>query len=133
MVPEMKIEFKSVEEYLAAQPEALRAPLENLRQTIKKAAPEAQETISYSMPAYKFLGMVAYFAPAKKHYGLYIMPYVLEVFKPRLGAYKLSKSTIQFPWNTPLPVQLVTEIIQYAVQFNRDQKATKEAAKRRKS
>ena len=133
MAMEMKPGFKTVEEYLAAQPEATRAPLEKLRQIIKKAAPEAAEVISYSMPAYKYLGMVAYFAAAKNHYGLYIMPGVLEAFTHRLGAYKLSKATIQFPWNEPLPESLVTEIIRYAVQSNREQKEMKEAAKRRKT
>lgn len=125
--------FNTVDEYLAAQPESARAALEELRQTIRKAAPEAQEVISYNMPAYKYLGMVAYFAAAKNHYGLYIMPRVMEFFKNRLGAYKLSKATIQFPWKTPLPDELVAEIIRYAVRFNEEQKALKDKAKRKKS
>lgn len=129
----MQTGFNTVDEYLAAQPDVLRATLEHLRQVIKKAAPEAQELISYSMPAYKYLGMVAYFAAAKNHYGLYVMPRVLESFRSRLGTYKLSKSTIQFPWKTPLPDELVAEIIQYAVRFNREQKELKDASKRRKT
>lgn len=128
----MENKFNTVDEYLAAQPEPQRSILEQLRQVIKKAAPEALEVISYSMPAYKQLGMVAYFAAAKNHYGLYIMPRVLQAFQNRLGAYKLSKATIQFPWNTPLPRELVTEIIRYAVRLNQDQKALKDTAKRRK-
>ena len=125
--------FANVEEYLAAQPEAQRKALEQLRQTIKKAAPEAQEVISYSMPAYKYFGMVAYFAAAKNHYGFYIRPSVMQVFKERLGAYKLSKATIQIPWKAPLPAALFTEIIEYTIQCNRDEKAAKEAAKQQKA
>lgn len=128
----MQTGFNTVDEYLAAQPDAARAILERLRQVIRKAAPEAQEVISYSMPAYKHLGMVAYFAAAKNHYGLYIMPRVMENFRSRLGAYKLSKATIQFPWKAPLPDELVAEIIRYAVRFNEEQKALKNTTKRKK-
>ncbi len=125
--------FANVEEYLVAQPEPQRRTLEHLRQTIKNAAPEAQEVISYSMPAYKYFGMVAYFAAAKNHCGFYIRPSVMQVFKERLGAYKLSKATIQFPWKTPLPVELITEIIRYTTQHNREEKAAKDAKKQKKA
>ena len=64
--------------------------------------------------------------------GTILNPKILQAFQNRLGAYKLSKATIQFPWNTPLPRELVTEIIRYAVRLNQDQKALKDTAKRRK-
>lgn len=133
MTTELKNRFLNVDEYFATQPEAFRATLEQLRRTIKKAAPEAQEVISYNMPAFKQHGVVAYFAAYKNHLGLYIRPDAILAFKDRLGAYQLSKGTIQFPWTAPFPEQLVTEMIQYVVQLNRDKKASKDAAKRKKT
>ena len=103
-----------------------------LRKAIKKAAPDAEEVISYQMPAYKYHGMVAYFAVRTNHYGLYLMPYVLEVFKDRLAGYKLSKSTIQIPFDKPLPEGLVTEIIDFAVNDNRQKAELKKEAKKAK-
>jgi len=120
----------SVDQYIASQPALIKTRLQELREAIKKAAPKADELISYSMPAYKFHGMLAYFAGYKNHYGLYIMPDVLKAFKEKLTAYTTSKATIQFPLDKPLPKKLVADIIKYGTKYNLDKLALKEAAKK---
>ncbi len=117
-----------VDGYIAAQPAPPQATLHQLRHLIRTAAPGAQEVISYGMPAYKFHGMLAYFNAHTRHYGLYVMPPVLQAFKAKLAGYKLAKATIQFPFGTPLPESLITEIIQYAANENLANKAMKGAA-----
>jgi len=106
-----------IEAYFAAQPENVRVILEKMRQTIREAVPEAVELISYQMPAFKFHGMLAWYAPFKNHYSLFV-PKVLPVFKDELKQYGLSKGGIRFPLDHPVPVQLVTRIIQYAAKVN---------------
>jgi uncharacterized protein YdhG (YjbR/CyaY superfamily) len=108
-------QFSNVDEYLAALPEKLRETLEKLRQTIKNAAPEAEEVISYQMPAFKFHGMLVYFAAFSNHYSLFVNPAVLQVFKGELKAYSLSKSAIRFSLDTPVQVELVTKIVQFGI------------------
>jgi uncharacterized protein YdhG (YjbR/CyaY superfamily) len=108
-------QFSNVDEYITALPEKLRETLEKLRQTIKNAAPEAAEVISYQMPAFKFHGMLVYFAAFNNHYSLFVNPDVLRVFKAELNAYSLSKSAIRFPLDTPVQVELVTKIVHFGV------------------
>lgn len=127
-----KVGFSTVDEYLRAQPVAIRAVLEQLRQTIKNAAPEAQELISYQMPAFRFHGRFVWYAANKNHCGLYILPKVLQEFRDKLSAYKLTKSAIQLPFDKPLPTEVVIEIITYAVQENLATAQLKDAAKQRK-
>ncbi len=109
----METEFKNIDEYISLQSPEIRSTLQLLRETIKEAAPEALEVISYQMPAFKYYGMLAYFAAFKNHYSLFVNPKVVEVFKEELSPYKLSKATIQFPLKSPVPVELVTKLIQY--------------------
>src|SRR4051812_5579975 len=106
-----KVQFSTIDEYIALQPSQLRATLEQLRQIIKKAAPDAEEVISYQMPGFKFQGMLVWFAATKNHYGFYPFSKTLEVFKNKLKPYDLSKGTIRFPLDKPLPVKLITEIV----------------------
>ena len=88
-----------------------------MRQTIKVAVPEADELISYQMPAFKFNGMLAWYAPFKNHYSLFV-PGVLEFFKDELASYQLSKGGIRFPLDHPVQVELVTKIVQYKAKEN---------------
>lgn len=88
-----------------------------MRQTIKEAVPEAVELISYQMPAFKFHGMLAWYAPFKSHYSLFV-PGVLEVFKDELANYQLSKGGIRFPLDHPVQVELVTKIVQFRAKEN---------------
>ncbi len=122
-----------VDAYIAAQPESIRATLEKLRQTIIKAAPGAEEVISYQMPAYKFHGMLVWFAAAKNHYGLYPYANTILVFKDKLKPYELSKGTIRLPYDKPVPVKLVTEIIKFRIKINLEKEALKATMKRKKT
>ena len=116
---------KDIDEYIAAQPESLRPVLEKLRQTILKAAPKAEEVISYQMPAFKYHGVLVYFAVFKKHIGFFPTPSPIPVFKKELASYKCSKATIQFPLDQPIPWSLVTKIVKFKVKENQERKKLK--------
>jgi uncharacterized protein YdhG (YjbR/CyaY superfamily) len=109
------IEFKSVDEYIAAQPDAVAAILELVRTAIRKALPRAEEVISYKMPAYKLHGeVVLYFAAWKRHYSLYPAGASLRAaFKDELASYKVDKGTIRFPFSQPVPVKLLRSIAKF--------------------
>lgn len=110
-----KIEFKSVDEYIASQPEAVQDILGHVRSTIRKAVPEAEEVISYKIPAYKVHGRpLLYFAGWKQHYSLYpVTESVVAVFKDELSPYEVKKGTIQFPLYQPVPVELIGRIAKF--------------------
>jgi uncharacterized protein YdhG (YjbR/CyaY superfamily) len=110
----------SVEDYLAALPEESRAALEKLRTTIKTAAPEATETISYQMPAFKDHGRIlVYYAAFKDHYSLYpASNAVMEVLGEELKPYFSGKGTIRFDADKPLPVALVKKIVKARLEEN---------------
>ena len=105
----------SVDEYIASFPEEVQVILEQVRTTIKQTAPEAEETISYAMPAYKLHGMLVYFAAFKNHIGLYALPSGNEAFKKELATYKTGRGSIQFSLNKPMPLHLITEIVKFRV------------------
>ncbi len=126
-----KEQFSTIDDYIALQRQEVRATLEEFRYLIQKAVPKAEQVISYQMPAFKFHGMLAYFAVYKNHYGLYV-PRVIHEFKKELTSYKWSKATIQFPIDKPIPKKLITAIIKRAVQLNLENKLLKEEAKAKK-
>jgi uncharacterized protein YdhG (YjbR/CyaY superfamily) len=128
MEAKQKIKYSNVDEYIALQPENTRAGLKKLRDAIKKGAPQAEECISYQMPALKFHGMLAFYAAFKNHHGLYFMPPVIQAFKDKLTEYELSKATIKFPFGSSIPVKLVTEMARYSASNNLNKKQLKEAA-----
>jgi len=107
--------FKSVDEYLAAQPEAARQALERVRGAIRKALAQAEEVISYNMPTYKLPGgPVLYFAGWKRHYSLYpATDRLLLAFKNELAPYEVLKGTIRFPLSEPVPVTLIARIAKF--------------------
>lgn len=123
---------QSIDAYIALQEAFMRPKLEQIRKTIRKAAPGADETISYSMPAYKFHGMLVYFAAFKNHLGFYAMKDSMEFFKEKVEPYQSGMATLQFLWDQPLPVKLVTEIVKFRVQVNLDKKNAKELSKKKK-
>ena len=127
-----KTDFKSVDEYLGSQPEAARAVLEHVRRTIRKAVPEAQEVISYQIPAYKLRGRtVLYFAGWKEHYSLYPAgPQLVEAFKDELAPYEVSKGTIRFPLSQPVPVELIERLAKFRAKQS-DRAKPKRAEKKR--
>lgn len=91
-----------------------------MRATITKAAPKAEEVISYNMPAYKLNGMLVYFAGYDKHIGFYPMPSCIEAFKKELSVYKTAKGSIQFPLNEPLPLKLITQMVKFSALENKE-------------
>jgi len=125
--------YASVDAYIADAPRQVQSHLKLLRQIIRKHAPDAEEVISYNMPAYKFHGMLAYFAAFQQHYSLFAMPSAIRMFQDKLKGYKVSTGTIQFPFDKPLPGRLVTQIIKFRVQENlAKMEARKLAAGRKK-
>jgi uncharacterized protein YdhG (YjbR/CyaY superfamily) len=111
----MSQDIKSVDEYLAAQPETAQSALRRVRSTIRKAVPEAEESISYRIPTYKLQGeRLLYFAGWKKHYSLYpATKRLLEAFKNNLGNAEIVKSTLQFSLAEPVPVKLIERIAKF--------------------
>ena len=101
--------------YISGFPEQTRVMLEQLRATVKLAAPEASEVISYGMPAYKQNGILVYFAAYKNHIGFYPTASGIEAFKGELSSFQWSKGTIQFQLDKPLPLELVTKIVRYRI------------------
>ena len=83
------------------------------------AAPEASEVISYGMPAYKWKGILVYFAGYQSHIGFYPTASGIEEFKSELKEFKWSKGTVQFPINQPLPLELVTRMVKFRIDVNR--------------
>jgi uncharacterized protein YdhG (YjbR/CyaY superfamily) len=110
-----KTDFKSVDEYIAAQPEAVQGVLKTVRRAIRNAVPGAQEQISYKIPTYKLRGdRLLYFAAWRRHYSLYpATGRVLAAFKSELAAYEVNKSTIRFPISEPAPVKLIERIAKF--------------------
>jgi uncharacterized protein YdhG (YjbR/CyaY superfamily) len=109
------IDFKSVEEYMASHPVAVRGTLELVRGAILKALPGADEVISYRMPTYKIDGeLVLHFAGWKQHYSLYpVGERLITAFKDELARYKVEKSTLRFPLSEPVPVKLIERIAKF--------------------
>jgi uncharacterized protein YdhG (YjbR/CyaY superfamily) len=114
--------FKNIDEYIATFPENIQTILQELRQIIRDAAPEAEEAISYQMPAFKLKGNLVYFAVFKNHIGFFPTSSGVEKFKKELSGYKISKGTIRFPLDQPIPFKLVTKIVKYRVMENLSRK-----------
>ena len=110
----------SVDEYITWFPASTQKLLKQLRATIKKAVPQAEEVISYAMPAYKLNGILVYFAAYENHIGFYPTGRGVERFKKELVNYKSGKGSVQFPIDEPLPLELVTEIVKF--RFSEDAK-----------
>ncbi len=110
-----KTDFKSVDEYIASQPEAVQGVLERVRSTIRKAVPQAEEVISYKIPTYKLQGgPVLYFAGWKQHFSLYpVTANVVAAFKDEIAPYLVKKATLRFPLAQPVPVKLIGRIAKF--------------------
>jgi uncharacterized protein YdhG (YjbR/CyaY superfamily) len=110
---------KSIDEYLAGVPEPARTTLNTIRATIRSAVPpEATEVISYRIPAFKYKGMLVWFGAFSDHCSLFPGPGIMEAFKEELKRYSVSKGTIQFPLDKPLPSTLVKKIVKARVAVN---------------
>lgn len=124
-----KHKFTSVDEYIASFAPNIQAILQELRATIKAFAPNAEEKISYQMPTYAQHGNLVYFGAHKNHVGFYPAPRGIEAFAEELASYKGSKGTVQFPYNQPLPLDLIGRIVAFRVAQN----VAKAAAKPRRT
>ena len=110
--------YTSVDEYIAAFPEDIQALLEAVRATIRAAAPDAEERISYQMPAFALEGNLVYFAALKHHIGFYPTSSGIAAFERELSRYKSSKGAVQFPLDEPLPLELISRIVRFRVAEN---------------
>jgi uncharacterized protein YdhG (YjbR/CyaY superfamily) len=107
---------KSTDEYISSFPAATQIILQEVRETIKNAAPNANESISYGMPAYKLNGKaLVYFAGYKNHIGFYATPTGHAEFTEELAKYKQGKGSVQFPINEPMPLDLITKIVKFRI------------------
>jgi len=111
--------FKTIDEYFSTLSFEKKVILEELRATIKSAAPQIEELISYNMPAFRFHGMLVYYMAYKNHIGFYPgNKAVNEIFRNELKAYKTSKGTIQLPLDKPIPKRLIKNIIKFRIKEN---------------
>ena len=115
----MKGNFKNVDDYIRSFPEDTQLLLSKVRASIKENAPEAAESISYQMPAYKLNGKpLVYFAGYEKHIGFYATPTGHEQFAKELAKYKQGKGSVQFPLDKPVPYNLIARIVKFRVKEN---------------
>jgi len=116
----MKKKFDSIDEYIAAFPKNVQGVLQQVRNAIRDAAPEAEETISYNMPAFKLNGNLVWFGAFKNHIGFYPRESAIKEFKEKLAGYEVSKvqGTVKFPLDKPIPLDLIKEMIKFRAEEN---------------
>jgi uncharacterized protein YdhG (YjbR/CyaY superfamily) len=110
----------NVDQYILSFPANVQEILQQIRKTIKEAAPNAEEVISYQMPAYKLNGMLVYFAAFKNHIGFYPVSSAIAAFKQELSVYKGAKGSVQFPIDKPMPLDLISRMVKFRVKENMD-------------
>jgi uncharacterized protein YdhG (YjbR/CyaY superfamily) len=116
----IKVTPETVDEYIAAFPADIKKRMQQLRKTIRAAAPKADEVISYQMPGYKYFGMLVYFAAYKNHIGFYPgAGGVLEFYK-KLSSFKSAKGSVQFPHDRPIPYDVISKIVKFRVKQNEE-------------
>ena len=111
-------DFKNVDEYISSFPEKIQAILQEMRRVVKETAPNAEETISYKMPTFKQNGILLYFAAFKTHISVFPTGEGVEAFKKELKGYNTSKGTIHFPFDKPIPYDLVRKIVRHRIEIN---------------
>lgn len=130
-----KTDFKNVDEYQKGFSSEIMERLESVRQLIRETAPDAEEIISYQIPAYKYHGYLIYYSGYKGHISL-SSPWskaFLETFKTDLAKYKVSTSAIQLPNDQPLPVTLIKKIVKFRMKENKEKESLKAAATKKKT
>jgi uncharacterized protein YdhG (YjbR/CyaY superfamily) len=111
----VKNKFRSVDEYIKIHTEEIQDKLKKIRAAIKKGAPQAEEIISYQMPAFKLYTNLVYFAAFKNHIGFFPTSGPIKKFKKELAPYETSKGTIKFPSDKKIPIGLITKITRFRV------------------
>jgi len=105
--------INSIDEYIGTFPQEIQTLLEQVRATIRQAAPEAEEAIKYAMPTFVLNGNLVHFAAFKHHIGFYPVPSGIEAFKKELSVYKGAKGSVQFPLDQPMPLELISRIVKF--------------------
>ena len=121
--------IENIDAYIADFPPAVQKRLQQVRKTIAKAARGAEEAISYRIPAFKLNGYLIYFAGFKNHLSLY--PARIKELEKELAAYQGGKGTVQFPHDTPLPLDLITRIVKFRIADNEKRAAAKSVGKKK--
>lgn len=123
----MRSAAKDIDAYIDLQSDIARSILSEIRHTIKKAVPEAEELISYQMPAFRYHGMLVWFAAFNHHYSIFIPRHILNLFEEELKPFELSKSksAIKIPFNEPVPVRLLSKIIKSGAKVNLEKEQLK--------
>lgn len=126
-----KTDFRTIDEYIETFPVEDQAILQAVRSAIQAAVPEAEEAISYQIPAFKFHGWVFYFSMHTKHFSLSCPPPsdLYETFETELAPYKKSKSAINFPKQEPVPVDLIRAMAAYRAAENLEKSGGGRASK----
>lgn len=115
-----KIPFTSIDDYIASFPEATQTILAELRATIRAAAPDAEEKISYDMPTYTLNGRLIYFAAWKNHIAVYGVPAsTFKVMEEEVAPYKTDKGALIFPYSHPLPLDMIRKLVEIGAEKNR--------------
>ena len=109
---------KNIDDYIARFPENVQTALEKVRITIQKAAPKAEEIISYQMPAFKYYGNLVYFAGWKTHIGFYPVSSAIRAFEKELSVYDGAKGSVKFPLDKPMPLGLISKMVKFRVKEN---------------
>lgn len=121
----MKNAAPDIDTYIAEFPEDVQARLQEVRATIRKAAPEATEAIKYAIPTFVLKGNLVHFAAFKSHIGFYPAPTGIKAFEKELSVYKQGKGSVQFPLDQPMPLALITRIVEYGVKQNTEKEKEK--------
>jgi uncharacterized protein YdhG (YjbR/CyaY superfamily) len=120
----------TIDDYISNFSQDVQATLQELRATIREAAPDAEETISYQMPTFKLHGNLVHFAAFKNHIGFYPTPTGIEEFEKELAAYKGAKGSVQFPIDKPMPLDLIRKIVKFRVAENLEKAKAKSKKKK---
>jgi len=119
----------TIDEYIADSPENVQPHLEKVRAAIRKAAPDAEEAIKYSIPTFVLNGNLIHFAGWNNHVGLYPGSKPIEMFKDELAKYEISKGTVRFPLDKPIPLGLIGKITKFCVKRNLEKAVSRKGAK----
>ena len=122
---------RTIDEYIAVFPSEVRAILQKVRTTIRKAAPNAEEAIKYQLPTFVLHGNLVHFGAFKQHIGFYAMPTGNARFRTELSAYESGKGSVRFPLNQPIPFGLIGKIVKFRVLENKARAAAKPRRKKR--
>lgn len=109
---------EDIDAYIANFPADIQEKLAQIRQVVREAAPDAEETIKYQIPTFTLKGNLVHFAAFKNHIGFYPAPSGIEKFQEELSAYEGAKGTVRFPLDKPLPLDLISRIVKFRVEDN---------------